>query len=183
MFTSRVFNLALLSVLIGIGILLAFPNKRSDNANALGAAIAAVKLQDDLISLEQTRTEAITNNRSSFLLSAETTTILTTRIMWRTPLREIQTQIKGNVVYVRLPPTVPMDPIVDAESVKTYSNGSLLFTDETVQEQMVKESIAKAKKNAIEDKSALPLARQNAIDIVQMMFSSVKKDDYIIKVE
>ncbi len=86
-------------------------------------------------------------------------------------------------MYVRLPPTVPMDPIVDAESVKTYSNGSLLFTDETVQEQMVKESIAKAKKNAIEDKSALPLARQNAIDIVQMMFSSVKKDDYIIKVE
>jgi len=183
MFTSRAFNLAYLFVLIGIGVLLVFPIKRLDNTNSLGNAIAAVKLQDDLISLEQTRTEAITNNRSSFLLSAETTTILTTRIMWKTPLREIQTQIRGNVVYVRLPPTVPMEPIVDAESVKTYNNGSLLFTDETVLEQMVKETIAKAKKNAIEDKSALPLARRNAIDIVQKMFSLVEEDDYIIKVE
>lgn len=86
-------------------------------------------------------------------------------------------------MYVRLPPTVPMEPIVDAESVKTYNNGSLLFTDETVLEQMVKETIAKAKKNAIEDKSALPLARRNAIDIVQKMFSLVEEDDYIIKVE
>lgn len=180
--TSSVFKIAAIAAgLVGCFVLM--PTKPADTTSPLAAAISAIRLQEDLVSLEQTRTEAIVNTRTSFLMTAETTTILTSKVSWRTSLHDIRTELRGSTLYVHLPPTVPSEPIVDIDGVKSYDNGSLMFIDEDVRAEMVRESVARAKRNAATDRSAMPTARQNAVNTVERMLSMVGSDKYTIKVD